>query len=38
MTNQDIIVTGYAIIMLLVFFIVKVGLLYLLMCIMCPKD
>ena len=38
MTNQDIIVTGYAIIMLLVFFIVKIGLLYLLMLIMCPKD
>ena len=38
MTNQDIIVTGYAIIMLLVFFIVKIGILYLLMCIMCPKE
>ena len=31
MTNQDIIVTGYAIIMLLIFFIVKIGALYLLM-------
>ena len=38
MTNQDIIVTGYAVIMLVIFFIVKIGFLYLLMAIFCPKE
>ena len=38
MTNQDIIVTGYAVIMLLIFFIVKIGVLYLLMSLFTPKE
>ena len=38
MTNQDIIVTGYAVIMLVIFFAVKLGILYLLMALFTSKE
>ena len=38
MTNQDLIVTGYAVIMLVLFFTVKLGILYLLMAMFTSKE
>ena len=38
MTNQDLIVTGYAVIMLVLFFVVKLGILYLLMALFTSKE
>jgi hypothetical protein len=38
MTNQDVIVTCYAVLMIILFFIVKIGVLYLLMSLFTPKE
>jgi len=38
MTSQDLIVTGYAVIMLVMFFVVKLGILYLLMALFTSKE
>ena len=38
MTNQDVIVTCYAVLMILIFFIIKIGVLYLLMSVFTPKE
>ena len=38
MTNQDLIVTGYAVIMLVLFFVVKLGILYILMALFTSKE
>ena len=38
MTSQDLIVTGYAVIMLVMFFVVKLGILYILMALFTSKE
>ncbi len=38
MTNQDLVVTGYAILMLIIFFLVKLGILYLLLSLFTSKE
>ena len=38
MTNQDLVVTGYAILMLIIFFLVKLGIIYLLIALFTTKE